>query len=499
MMKPSFSVGYMAAVLTSTMVDALNPIEIVGTHLFEVGSGAPFQVKGVDYNPRPNVVASDVNGVDYFTDDYEYSWRAHIDDFVALGVNSIRLYSVDPTQSHDKFMCALSAAGIYVTVELSSTCANCAITSAAYPACYPPQLKTRGQQIISAFAKYSNVLSFTAGNEVNNLVGNWTTNAPCQKKFVRDMRAYIDGCASGIRRIPVGVVLADRDRKNNTLYYSCRTDPSDTLENVEWFGLNAYQQCDPLASLAPQTIGTGYRNLLDNFQSYQLPIPSLLTQYGCLAPDFPTINGYAAQRTWVDAGWLLSADFVNVFAGGYAYEFSTENDKSLSDAPFPFTAFGNQNYGLGYFDPVTCDASTNAPCTYKRMPNFDLLATQYNQSSAASLPTKTAYAPAFTAFPACPPTAAALKSVVWPSDATANMVCPDLSQEALCAGDVLFTGMGRTLPPSNKTVAPLPPTVAPKSTPATTKPGATKPNAGHAASVSGIFVGGVVMHALMQS
>ncbi|RLN89374.1 hypothetical protein BBJ28_00026730 [Nothophytophthora sp. Chile5] len=37
-----------------------------------------------------------------------------------LGVNTIRLYSVDPSVSHDKFMCACSEAGIYVLVGISA-------------------------------------------------------------------------------------------------------------------------------------------------------------------------------------------------------------------------------------------------------------------------------------------------------------------------------------------------------------------------------------------
>ncbi|KAF0698869.1 Aste57867_10546 [Aphanomyces stellatus] len=457
MKHPSIFLGCMATAL-ATLVDAIAPIEVVGTRLFEAGSGKPFQAKGVDYYPRPNAGANDVNSLDFFTDDYEYVWRPHIQEFVALGVNAIRLYSVDPAQSHDKFMCALSAAGIYVTVELVSSCPNCEITGAAYPTCYPPQLKTRGQQVIAAFAKYNNVLGFSAGNEINHRVADWTVNAPCQKKFIRDMRAFVNSCASGMRHIPIGVVLADTDRAQNALYYTCRTDPRDVFENAEWYGLNAYLQCDNAASLAPSTIGAGYRRLLDDFTSYQLPIPSLLTEYGCLNPGFPTIHGYAAQRTWLDAGWLLSRAFADVFAGGFAFEFTTENANSRGDAPFPFTSFGGQNYGLGYLDPVTCDGTPAAPCTFKRMPNFDLLAAQYNASTmtTTSLPSMAAYTPTTTSFPTCPPTAATLMSVVWPSDATADMACPDFSQAALCPGDVLFTSL--TLAPSNKTVAPLPST-----------------------------------------
>ncbi|KAF0695666.1 Aste57867_13526 [Aphanomyces stellatus] len=452
---PSFLRCLAVAAALITLVDAINPIEVKGTRLFEIGSGKPFQVKGVDYYPRPNAGKDDVNNHDVFTDDYEDMWRPHIQEFVALGVNTIRLYAVDPFKPHDKFMCALSAAGIYVVVDLAALCENCAITKDPYPACYPPQLKTRGQQIITAFSKYNNVLAFSAGNEVNHFVKDMKVNAPCQKKFLRDMRAFIDSCAANMRYIPVGVVLADSDRDDNTLYYSCRTDPADTLENAEWYGLNAYLQCDAPATAT--SIGPGYKKLLDDFKSYKLPIPALMTEYGCLNKGFPTIKGYAAQRTWMDAAWLLSSEFVDVFAGGLAFEFSTENANSKADAPFPFTSFGTQNYGLGYFDPATCEGTAASPCTYKRMPNFDLLAAQYNASKTASLPAKSAYTPSITTFPACPSSVPTLKSIVWPSDTTKDELCPDLKQTKLCPGDIIHTGgkpSGMAKGPNSTTTAP---------------------------------------------
>jgi len=109
-----------------------------------------------------------------------------------------------------------------------------------YPACYPAALKTRGEMIILAFAKYDNVLvrdpplsnkacvsfidklflcmstqAFSAGNEVNHIVQDATVNAPCQKKFIRDLRAFVGNCPS-IRKIPIGVVLADPDVTRTT-------------------------------------------------------------------------------------------------------------------------------------------------------------------------------------------------------------------------------------------------------------------------------------------
>ncbi|ETW03672.1 hypothetical protein H310_05061 [Aphanomyces invadans] len=474
-----------------TTVHAIAPIEIKGNRLFEYGTDKPFIAKGLDYYPRPNAGLLNINNFDFFTDDHESIWKPHVAEFIALGINAVRLYAVDPSKSHDKFMCALSNAGIYVLIDLASSCEDCAITKDPYPACYPAHLKTRGQQIIAAFSKYNNVLAFSAGNEVNHYVSTMEINAPCQKKFIRDMRAYISGCDTNMRNIPVGVVLADHERSINALYYACRTDPTDELENAEWYGLNAYLQCDPLAALNPKEIGAGYRNLLSDFTAYQLAIPTLLTEYGCLNVGFPTVDGYAAQRTWLDATWLLSPAFADVFAGGFAFEFLTENQNSKADSPYPFKTFGAQNYGLGYFEPEGCDADST-PCVFHRMPNFDYLAKQYSNATMDHLVGRSAYTPAHTTLPKCPADVPSISGVLWPADKETDMLCPDLTQTPLCPGDVINTGKGSTIKPSVKTVVPVRgvPTVTPSSSMA---PPTHETTQGTSAAAASNMLGVIVM------
>ncbi|ETV72330.1 hypothetical protein H257_12491 [Aphanomyces astaci] len=479
-------------IFVGTSVDAIAPIEIKGNRLFEYGTGKPFHAKGLDYYPRPNSGELNVNNLDFFTDDHESIWKPHVAEFIALGINAVRLYAVDASKSHDKFMCALSEAGIYVLVDLASSCQDCAITKDPYPACYPALLKTRGQQIIAAFSKYNNVLAFSAGNEVNHFVDSMEISAPCQKKFIKDMRAYISSCATNMRYIPVGVVLADHQRSENALYYACRTDPTDELENAEWYGLNAYLQCDPLASLNPGQVGAGYRKLLDDFTSYELAIPTILTEFGCLNVGFPTVDGFQAQRTWVDAAWLLSPTFADVFAGGFAFEFTTENANAEKDSPFPFKTFGPQNYGLGYLEPETCDAD-KTPCVFQRMPNFDSLAAAYGNASTAGLPERSSYSPSHTTPPQCPAGVPSIVGVLWPADSETDMLCPDLTQTPLCPGDIINTGKSSPPKPSVKTVSPVKgmPTVPP-SAPSPPSPGSTQ---GNPATVAGTGVVGVVVMA----
>jgi hypothetical protein len=162
-MKTQYVTTFTAGI--ATVAHAINPIEIKGQRLFDYKTGNPFQIRGLDYYPRPNAGTLDVNNYDFFTDEYVDVWKTHIEEFKALGINTIRLYAVDASKSHDAFMCALSAAGIYVLVDLASrypdfrtkhvyltiifnSCENCAITEEPFPACYPSALKTRGEQII---------------------------------------------------------------------------------------------------------------------------------------------------------------------------------------------------------------------------------------------------------------------------------------------------------------------------------------------------------------
>ncbi|KAL4105620.1 hypothetical protein PRIC1_003680 [Phytophthora ramorum] len=431
----------LAAFAVSNVESYTNPIMIKGYRMFDAKTNASFAVKGIDYYPRPNAGTLDDNNIDLFTDDHYDVWKDDIELLAATGANAVRLYAVDPSKSHDKFMCALRAKGMYALVDLAASCPNCAITKDAYPACYPAALEARGEQIILAFAKYDNVLAFSAGNEVNQVVGaDATVNAPCQKKFIRDMRAFIGTCSS-IRKIPVGVVLADpnldkNNRELNAKYYNCLTDPTDKYENAEWYGLNAYQYCDNTQKTLADA--QSFLQLQTDFASYKMTIPVMLTEYGCLNKGFPTEKGYEAQRTWLQAGWLYSSDFRKVFSGGFVFEYSTENGNSkLSDpaSGFPFTSYGPQNYGLGYFSPANCDHNTTK-CTYVPMPNYDNLATQYKAVSISSETSMSVFTPGTdrTTFPACPTGFPKLSAASWPSDERASSGCPTALQSFTCSG-----------------------------------------------------------------
>lgn len=369
-----------------------NPLVVKGYRFFDSVTGEYFPFKGVNYYPRPNTGSLDANNLDLFTDTYKNIWQRDMPEFVALSANSIRLYAVDPEEDHTAFMCALQAEGIYVIVDLGSSCEGCEITPVSAPSCYPATYKTRGEKIIQQFSKYDNVIGFSGGNEINHRSASteWmTSNAPCQKKFIRDMRNYIKNCPS-MRQIPVGVVMADTDRDFNAQYYNCRTDETDELENVEWYGINVYVHCQDVDNAKD---AAGFQLLVESFKSYKYSVPAILTEYGCLAESFPTEDGYQAQRTFHDAKWMNDRDYSDYLAGGFVFEYSTENANSMSTSAYPFTTFGAQNYGLGYLSPEDCTdvPDANNDCKYNRFPNFEHLAKAYSAYTAKNEPTLSSF------------------------------------------------------------------------------------------------------------
>jgi hypothetical protein len=334
-------------------------------------------------------------------------------------------------------MCALKEKGIYAIVSLSALCDGCAIAAYDAPSCYPGELKTRGQFIINVFSKYENVLAFEAGNEVQL----WTPGEPpenngvCQKQFIRDMRAYVQSCPT-MRQIPIGVVVADIDRDANALYYNCRSDPTDELENAEWYGLNIYLHCDGSAQNIDDL--SGYNGLLASHKEYGLSIPVVIAEFGCTSESFPTIDGFAAQRDFLDVDAIFSPDFVDYFNGAVVFEYLAQkaNIAVWSNVPFPYSdAYVRDRHGIGYFLPEDCD-DVSIPCTYTPYPEFDILASKYAAVDNS-------FVPSFNDFTAverdasedaCPANFPALSEFDWPSASVANEDCPGPDYTFICPG-----------------------------------------------------------------
>jgi hypothetical protein len=407
----------------------LEPVIQKGKRFFHSVTGEYFPVKGIAYYPRPNNgTLSLSNSVDYFTDEYRNLWEPDIENFQRLGVNAIRVYAVDPSKNHENFMCALQEAGIYLIVGLLADCEDCGIGPNEAPSCYPPSLKARGHWIINEFSKYSNLLLFSAGNEATLYARDRQIelNAACQKKFLRDMRSYVDTCGAiptSIlpRKVPIGMVNWDHERELQTLYFNCRTDPNDILENSEWYGLNSYQHCNPNTPTVDQLYG--WIGLRQDFERYNLSVPVVISEYGCREP-FPTIGQFEAQRTWLQVDALYSPAYTVQFAGGVVFEYSAEKlivDESDQGNPWPYYGFMKLQYGIGYYSPVDCDHTTT-PCAYNPYPEFDLLKAKLETVDTSFAPNIDDYVPTGE-IPECPAGLPSLLDFVWPVDDEPGLPC----------------------------------------------------------------------------
>lgn len=181
-------------------------------------------------------------------------------EFKKLGINTVRVYTVDNTANHDACMTALANAGIYLALDINTPkySINRADPAASYNDVYLQSVFAT----IDAFAHYSNTLLFFSGNEVIN-DDRTTGAAPYVKAVTRDMRQYIG--SRGYRKIPVGYSAADVDsnRYEMATYMNCGPDD----ERSDFFAFNDYSWCDPSSY---QT--SGWDQKVARYSNYSIPL-----------------------------------------------------------------------------------------------------------------------------------------------------------------------------------------------------------------------------------
>lgn len=292
----------------ATTAVAVQPIKVDGKDFVNSVTGDRFQIIGVDYQPGGS------SGFDGKTDPLSDPDTCLRDAAIMqrLGVNTIRIYNINPNLDHDKCVSIFNAAGIYLILDVNSPFPNGSLDRTAPWESYNPVYMKRVFGMIEAFKNYPNTLAFFAGNEVINEQS--TRLVPAYIRAVqRDMKDYI--AKHSERSIPVGYSAADvRDILVDTAnYLSCEIKNS-TSSRSDIFGLNSYSWCGDSSYKK-----AGYDVLTEDFANASLPV--FFSEYGC---------NNVQPRIFTEVQAIYGPEMTQALSGGLVYEYTQEaNDYGL--------------------------------------------------------------------------------------------------------------------------------------------------------------------------
>lgn len=180
--------------------------------------------------------------------------------FKELGINTVRVYTVDNTADHDTCMNALADAGIYLALDVNTP--KYSLNRASPQVSYNKDYLQSIFATVEKFAAYPNTLLFFSGNEVIN--DDKTTNcAPFVKAVTRDIKSYMN--ARKLRKVPVGYSAADVESNRYEMadYMNCGADSVRS----DFYAFNDYSWCDPNTFT-----GSGWDQKVEKLSNYSLPI-----------------------------------------------------------------------------------------------------------------------------------------------------------------------------------------------------------------------------------
>ncbi|KAF9585200.1 1,3-beta-glucanosyltransferase gas1 [Lunasporangiospora selenospora] len=276
---------------------ALNPIVIKGSKFFDSVTKDQFFIKGVAYQPRTLSVG--------FTDPLSKPGDCKRDVALmrGLGLNTIRVYQVDPALGHDECMKYLADAGIYLILDLAVPKHSIVRNNPEYTV----DIWNNVRKTVDAFKSFPNTLGFFVGNEVTN--DNLTTVASAYvKALLRDTKTYISTTSS--RKIPVG--YANNDDPNIRLqiqdYFNCGDKEE---ERIDFFGINLYEWCGTGVNYKT----SGYAERTAEIAYYSIPV--FLSEFGC---------NLVTPRAFPEVKSILGPDMTGNWSGGIVYEWSQEDN-----------------------------------------------------------------------------------------------------------------------------------------------------------------------------
>ncbi|KAG9228656.1 Glucanosyltransferase-domain-containing protein [Amylocarpus encephaloides] len=298
----------------------LDPVVIKGSKFFYKTNGTQFYIKGVAYQQGQGKNGATASSTTKYIDPLSDATLCarDIPKLAALGVNTIRTYSIDPTANHKACMDALNNAGIYVISDLGEP--NLSIDRSSPQ--WNLELYQRYTQVIDSMAPYTNVIGFFAGNEVpNNL--SYTASAAYVKAAVRDSKAYIAS-----KKYTQGVGYAADDDQTVRAQVAAYMNCGDAGSAIDFWGYNIYEWCGNSNYEL-----SGYDKRVKEFATYS--VPTFFAEYGCNTGGGGIPSG-AAARTFSEVDAIYGTNMTPVFSGGIVFQYFQEvNDFGLVSALNP--------------------------------------------------------------------------------------------------------------------------------------------------------------------
>ena len=274
-----------------------------------------------------------------------------------LGINTIRVYNVDPTLNHDLCASIFNAVGIYMFIDVNSPLPLQSLDPGNLNTSYSSTYLTHIFSVVEAFGPYPNTLAFVSANEVMNTVATGQTAPPYIRAVTRDLKNYISNHLD--RSIPVGYSAADVSQilTDSWTYLSCDIDAqSSDPSRSDFFGLNSYSWCGPTSPTANYD-ASSYDTIISTFSNTSIPI--FFSEYGCNKVE-PRV---------FDEVPVLYGNMTSVMSGGLVYEYYEEEN----------------NYGLVWiYDNGTAQLRNDYNALQTQYNTLDVKALESMDSSATS-------------------------------------------------------------------------------------------------------------------
>ena len=273
-----------------------------------------------------------------------------------LGINSIRIYNLDPNVNHDECVSIFNAVGIYLLLDVNSPLPNESLNPGDLGSSYNAVYLERIFSIVEAFKDYPNVFGFFGANEVMNDVPSGGVVPPYLRAVTRDLKNYI--AKHSARKIPVGYSAADVRPilADSWSYLSCNLNTfndDEDMSRIDFFGLNSYSWCGGDADFYTSE----YDKLVAQFSNTTIPV--FLSEYGC---------NKVQPRVFDEVLALYGPQMTGVMSGGLVYQWTEDTND------------------FGLINVMNDDAGTTS-----LMIDYDNLQKQYNKLDVKSLQSSSSF------------------------------------------------------------------------------------------------------------